>query len=151
MTDQWLLQETNTHQDHVIAHVIGATILGFFETESALHILLDIGFVWTIYIDGEMGLVPQSVAISELSIGGDEKDAIETDVRFLHESERGAPEEERALTRIIAPPVDCLIEEVDFYTSGARRRLLIRGEEASLVVETSLDTGEILIKSIGDE
>ena len=150
MTDEWLLQETNTHQDHVIAHVIGATILGFFETESALHILLDIGFVWTIYIDGEMGLVPQSVAISELSIGNDEKDAIETDVRFLHESERVTPEE-RALTRIIAPLVDCLIEEVDFYTSGARRRLLIRGEEASLAVETSLDTGEILVKSVGDE
>ena len=27
---EWTVAETNTHQDHVIAHVIGATVVGYF-------------------------------------------------------------------------------------------------------------------------
>ncbi|MEA2172806.1 MAG: hypothetical protein QOD00_398, partial [Blastocatellia bacterium] len=30
MMTEWLDQETSMHQDHVIAHVIGATVLGYF-------------------------------------------------------------------------------------------------------------------------
>lgn len=30
MKSEWLPQETTTHQDHVIAHVVGATVLGYF-------------------------------------------------------------------------------------------------------------------------
>ena len=42
---------------HVIKHVIGATVLGWFIAGEAAHFLLDIGFLWTIYIDGEMNLL----------------------------------------------------------------------------------------------
>ena len=62
----WTPLETNTHQDHVIAHVIGATPLGHFIWDETAFILLDIGFIWNIYLDLEMGLVPHSVAIAEL-------------------------------------------------------------------------------------
>src|SRR5437667_1446398 len=58
--------ETTTHQDHVIKHVIGATVFGWFIAGEAAHLLLDIGFLWTIYLDGEMNLLPQGVAIPEL-------------------------------------------------------------------------------------
>src|SRR3984893_19134266 len=62
----WTEHETTKHQDHVIAHVLGATVLGWFIAGEAAHLLLDIGFLWTIYLDGEMNLLPQGVAISEL-------------------------------------------------------------------------------------
>src|SRR5712691_9337752 len=62
----WSSSETTTHQDHVIAHVIGATVLGWIVADEAAHLLLDIGFLWTIYLDGEMNLLPQGVAITEL-------------------------------------------------------------------------------------
>src|SRR5712691_10938299 len=65
-SSDWLECETTTHQDHVIAHVIGATVLGWFVAGEAAHLLLDIGFLWTIYLDGEMNLLPQGLAISEL-------------------------------------------------------------------------------------
>ena len=43
MTDNWMPAETTTHQDHVIAHVMGATVLGYFVIDEVLYILLDIG------------------------------------------------------------------------------------------------------------
>jgi hypothetical protein len=63
----WTVAETNTHQDHVIAHVIGATPLGHFIWDETAYLLLDIGFLWNIYLDMEMGLVPQSLAVAELN------------------------------------------------------------------------------------
>jgi hypothetical protein len=62
----WTQIETTTHQDHVIAHVLGATVLGWFIAGEAAHLLLDIGFLWTIYLDGEMNFLPQGVAIPEM-------------------------------------------------------------------------------------
>src|SRR5712692_9077289 len=63
---EWTQLETTTHQDHVIAHVLGATVLGWFIAGEAAHLLLDIGFLWTIYLNGQMNLLPQGVAIPEL-------------------------------------------------------------------------------------
>ena len=64
----WTEIETSKHQDHVIAHVIGATVLGWVVAGEAAHLLLDIGFLWTIYLDGEMNLLPQGVAIAEVEV-----------------------------------------------------------------------------------
>ncbi len=71
MTTQWLPKETTTHQDHVLAHVIGATVMGYFILDETLFILLDIGFIWKIYLDGEMVLLPHPVAVSELEVDPD--------------------------------------------------------------------------------
>ncbi|HYU99172.1 MAG TPA: hypothetical protein VE977_10120, partial [Pyrinomonadaceae bacterium] len=79
----WTPKDTTTHQDHVIAHVLGATFLGYFVFEEALYVLLDIGFIWTIFLDGEMGLLPHPVAVSELEIGEEAKEQIKRDIDVL--------------------------------------------------------------------
>src|SRR4051812_25534245 len=62
----WCELETSTYQDHVIKHALGATILGWVVVEDAMHLLLDVGLLWTIYVNGEMSLMAQAVAIQDL-------------------------------------------------------------------------------------
>src|SRR6185436_14679604 len=111
MTEEWLATETNTHQDHVIAHVIGATVLGYFVFDEALYVLLDIGFVWTIFLDGEMSLLPHPVAIKELEIDEQVRKEIEADINLL----LGDNPLTEKLLRMNAPAVDCRIEDVSFF------------------------------------
>ena len=142
MSLDWRPHETGTHQDHVIAHVTGTTVLAFYETDQAIHILLDIGFIWTIYVDGEMGLLPQPVAISELEVDAATLARLREDVQRLQTDGRHA----EGLAEFTAAPVDCLISEVSFYARGCERQILITGEEASLAIETSLVTGALLVQ-----
>ena len=142
MTSEWSPLETSRHQDHVIAHVVGATVLGYFEFDQAAHLLLDIGFIWTIFVDGEMGLLSQSYAINDLGLDAEAKAELLADVELLHNEGRGAA----GHARLTPAPVDCLIAEVGFYALGDRRRILITGEEGSLFIETSLRTGEIRVR-----
>ena len=136
----WTPQDTTTHQDHVIAHVLGATFLGYFVFDEALYVLLDIGFVWTIFLDGEMGLLPHPVAVSELEIDTQAKDEIKKDVDLLLND--GA---NKGLMRLHTPAVQCQIKDVAFFASEERRRLLISGEEGDIAVEMSLTTAAILV------
>jgi hypothetical protein len=136
----WTPKDTTTHQDHVIAHVLGATFLGYFVFEEALYVLLDIGFIWTIFLDGEMGLLPHPVAVNELEIDPAAKEQIKSDIDALMSD--GATE---SLLRIELPPLPCQIKDVSFFAGGARRRLLIAGEEANLTIETSLETAEVQV------
>lgn len=131
---EWLPRETNTHQDHVIAHAVGATVLGHFVADDALHLALDIGFVWTIYLDGEMGLSPDALTVSELEADDDVKAELVAEIHALHEGASGG----REFSRVTRVGVECLIEEVEFYATEDGRRVLLRGEAASLLVETSL-------------
>jgi hypothetical protein len=147
MSTDWEPHETSTHQDHVIAHVLGATVLGYFVFDQAAHLALDIGFIWSVYADGEMGLVPQTMALSELEIDADAREELRADVRALHS---GAPDPE-GLRRVTRAPDECLIMEVDFHASGDRRRLTITGEGSSLVIDTSLLTGEIHVAVVEGE
>ncbi len=108
----WTTAETNKHQDHVIAHVIDATPLGYFVHDETAYVVLDIGFVWNIYLDMEMGLVPERMAISELSV----------DAESLQKTD-----------------VECgPIESVEFLEDGEERRLVLNCEQGQLIVETSL-------------
>lgn len=136
----WTPKDTTTHQDHVIAHVLGATLLGYFVFEETLYVLLDIGFIWTIFLDGEMGLLPHPVAVSELEIGEETKEQIKGDIDVLLSD--GATE---SLLQLHLPPVPCQIKEVSFSAGGERRRLLIAGEDANLTIETSLETAEVQV------
>lgn len=142
----WIEAETTTHQDHVIKHVLGATVLGWFVAGEAAHLLLDIGFVWTIYLDGEMNLLPQGVAISELD--GDEINpidktelAIDADL-LLREGRQAA-----GLKRFTAAPDECLIETVDLWALNSDRRVAVHGESATINVETSLESADVLVSS----
>jgi hypothetical protein len=115
----WTPLETNTHQDHVIAHVIGATPLGHFIWDETAFILLDIGFIWNIYLDLEMGLVPHSVAIAELDADEETKSELRAKVDLWLRGEGLSP-----------------IESVEVFDSGDERRLVLVCEEGRLVVET---------------
>lgn len=108
----WTAAETNKHQDHVIAHVIGATPLEYFIHDETAYVLLDIGFIWNIYLDLEMGLVPERLALSELDV----------DVELLQK------------TSVDYGP----IESVAVFEDGQERRLVLNCELSAWVIETSL-------------
>ena len=146
MIDQWLPKETTTHQDHVIAHVIGATVIGYFVFDEALHVLLDIDFAWTIYLDGEMMLLPQGVAVNELEADAETRIEIAGELDLLAHEGRLIQD----LKHITPAPVDCVIKEVCFFADGDRRRLILAGEDASLAIETSLETAEISVRAIAE-
>jgi hypothetical protein len=108
----WTAAETNKHQDHVIAHVIGATPLEHFIHDETAYLVLDIGFVWNIYLDMEMGLVPERMAFSELDV----------DAELLEKTS-----------------VECgPIESVELFEDGQERRLVLKCEQGQLFVQTSL-------------
>ncbi len=139
MTMDWRAQDTSTHQDQIIAHVLGTTPLGYFIFDEALYILLDIGFVWTIFLDGEMSLLPHPVAINELEVNAAAREQMKADIDILLSDN---PPLEK-LMQFQPPPVDCQITAVSFFGRNEERRLVLTGEEANLAVETSLTAAEI--------
>jgi hypothetical protein len=146
MAESWQVKDTTSHQDHVIAHVVGATVLGYWITDEVLYILLDIGFVWIVFLDGQMTLLPHPVAASELEIPDDVRDEIKADIDLL----LGDNISVETLTRLQPPPLNCRndacqIKRVDFFEWDDRRRLLVHGERTSLSIETSLASAEIRI------
>jgi hypothetical protein len=140
----WSPTETNTHQDHVIAHVVGATVLGYFIIDEALHLLLDMGFIWTVYLDGEMALLPQRVAIDDLETTAETKQQLSADIELLLK-QGPSVEGPEGLTLVTNAPCECLIKEVSLFAQGDNRKLLIVGEEENLVVETSSPLAEFVV------
>lgn len=140
----WTETETSTHQDHVIKHVLGATVLGWFIAGEAAHMLLDIGFLWTIYLDAEMNLLPQGVAISELE-GNDITSAGRTELAFDADQLLQQGRDTEGLKRFTAAPVECLIESVEVFGNDAGRLIVINGESATIKIETSIENAEVAI------
>lgn len=141
----WQSIETTNHQDHVIKHVLGATVLGWVVAGEAAHLLLDMAFVWTIYLDGEMNLLPQGVAISELDaddLNALDKSELAFDADLLLSEGRQAT----GLKRFTAAPVECLIETVDVLAQETQRRIEIQGELGKIKVDTSLESGEVSVR-----
>ena len=143
MTTEWSELETGRHQDHIIAHVVGATALGYFEFDQAAHFLLDIGFFWTVFADSEMALVLQSLAVKEFGLGDDARAVLLQDVELLNAGVR----DEGKLKRMKLAPAGCLIKGVEIYARNDKRRILIKCEEVNLTVDTSLETGEVHIET----
>jgi hypothetical protein len=137
-----LPQQTSTHQDHIIAHVLGATPLGYFIFDEAFYILLDIGFVWTILLDGEMGLLPHPVAVGELEIDEASRQQIKNDIDALLNDYSARP------TFITETSWPHRIEDVALFSSADRRRFVVKGEYGSLLVETFLATREIKVMTL---
>jgi hypothetical protein len=146
----WPEIETSTHQDHVIKHVLGATVLGWFTAGEAAHMLLDIGFLWTIYLDAEMNLLPQGVAIGELE-GNDITSADRTELAFdadqLLQQGRDTP----GLKRFTAAPVEYLIDSVEVFGSDGQRLVVINGESGTIKIETSIENAEIGITAADNQ
>lgn len=139
----WCVAETNTHQDHVIAHVVGATVEGHFVRDETAYLLLDIGFVWHVYLDGEMGLVPHPVAISEMEIDEEAKSLLRGDVDALLQRA-----ENMTLQKMTLSPVRSPIQSIDFSVCENSRRLVMTCEHGTLALETSLETAEVKIYEI---
>lgn len=134
MTESWKLADTTTHQDHVIAHVIGTTALAYFLQPDAVHLLLDIGFIWKTYVDGEMGLLPHPVAVAEIDVTENNRKQIAADIDLLLRGGRHA----NPLVILKSFTVDCVIEEVELFEKDERLKLVLLGEDASLEFETSV-------------
>jgi hypothetical protein len=152
MSASWVPLETNTHQDHVIAHVLGTSVLAYFVFEEAVHLLLDIGFVWTIFLDGEMGLVPHPVAIGELEAEPDLKNELRRDVDLLL---TGNSEAENLLRMRVVPlhteGAQTEITDVTFFHNADRRRLVLDCEATSLVIESSLATRDFKVMNMSKD
>jgi hypothetical protein len=138
----WTELETSTYQHHVIVHVIGATVLGWFIAEDAVHFVLDVGLLWTVYVNAEMNLMALSVAIEDLE--SDELpesviDELASDAQILIEQGREAV----GLKRFTAASVGCLVEEINLFSADAQRRIVIRGEAGTIEIHTSTDDGLI--------
>src|SRR5438105_1925217 len=145
-SSDWIEHETTNHQDHVIAHVLGATVLGWFIAGDAAHLLLDMGFLWTIYLDGEMNLLPQGVAIAELE--GDElTSADRNEMAFDADLLLAEGQEASGLKRFTAAPVECLITSVDFFAADSERRIVVVGEIANIMIETSLENSQVTVSA----
>ena len=114
----WEPAETNTHQDHVIAHVIGASVLRYFVWDETAYLLLDIGFIWNIYLDAEMGLLPEAAALAELEV--------DEDLRRWEEVSEPSP-----------------IQSVNVFQSEDGRLLVLKCEATRITLETSFTTREI--------
>jgi len=142
----WTEIETTTHQDHVIKHVLGATVLGWVVAGEAAHFLLDIGFLWTIYLDGEMNLLPQGVAIAELD-GDDVSSADRAELAFDADLLMSEGRHASDLKRFRAANAECLIQSVDVQAAEANRRIVIRGERGTINVEASPDPVEIRVRA----
>ena len=119
MTESWESADTTTHQDHVIAHVIGTTVLGYLLQPDAVHLLLDIGFIWKIYVDGEMGMLPHPVAVAEIDLTEDERKQIAADIDSLLRDGSDA----NPLGILKTFTVDCRIEEVEFFRNGRAKEV----------------------------
>ena len=143
----WTELETSTHQDHVIKHVLGATVLGWLIAGEAAHFLLDIGFLWTVYVDGEMNLLPQGVAIAELdadNLTATDRTELALDAQQLLAEGREAS----GLKRFTAAPVECLIASVELFSSNSQRRIVVIGESANIEIETSLENAQVIINTV---
>jgi hypothetical protein len=141
---EWAIRETTTHQDHVIAHVIGATVLGYFVRDETAYLLLDIGFIWRIYLDGEMGLLPHPVALGELETDENTRSEFRADVDLLLHEGTSATE----LQQFTVAGRDCLIQSVEFFARENSRRLVLTCEDSGIVVEGSLESRELTIMSL---
>ena len=143
----WTQQDTTTHQDHVIAHVLGATVLGYFVFDESIYLLLDIGFFWQIYLDGEMGLLTTSLTIQELGAADAFKQQLMRDSELLLGHGLSA---HQGLEQIMTPPGDCLMKEVSFFVDGENWRLLVVGEHLSLAIEASLFYRSLRLSKLED-
>ena len=140
MDNGWEEAATTTHQDHVIAHVIGTTLLGYFSLGEAVHFLLDIGFIWKIYVDGEMGLLPHPVAIAELEIEDEALAQIKLEIDLLL---RG--DETSRLTRLLPLNAASPITGVEVFVRGDEHKLVLECETGVLQVQTSVSDDTIQV------
>jgi hypothetical protein len=141
MDNGWEEAATTTHQDHVIAHVVDTTVLGYLVLRDAIHLLLDIGFIWKIYVDGEMGLLPHPVAVAELELDEGLLAELKLDVDWLLKGNGEA----QPLRSFVPLTARFPIKEVQLFIRGAERKLLLEGETETVEIMTSTQDDSIQV------
>ena len=140
MSDGWQELETSVHQDHVIAHVLETTPLAYLIHDETIHLILDIGFIWSIYLDGQMVLLPHPVAVRELAVSASERAEIASDLDVLL-----AGAAHGTLKRMVSLPGTSTITGVDIYEDEGKRLFALRGSD-NVFIETSLVSGDIQVR-----
>jgi hypothetical protein len=93
-----------------------------------------------------MNLLPQGVSISELD--ADDITVVDkTELAFDADLLLGEGRQAVGLKRFTAAPDECLIETVEAWALNSQRRIAVHGELAKINVETSLESGDVLIHS----
>ena len=113
-------------------------VLGWVVIEDAMHVLLDVGLLWTIYVNAEMSLMAQGVAINDLesdTVSSAEVMQLASDAQLLIGEGRHAT----GLVRFTAAPVECAVVSVEMFACDAQRRIVLSGETADIEIETCLD------------
>ena len=141
MENVWEEVVTTTHQDHVIAHVIDTTVLAYIVLDDAIHFLIDIGFIWKIYVDGEMGLLPHPVAIAELDLTEADRAEIKGEIDLLLRD--GASE--WPLMKFSSLNTACVISAVHLFSRNDELKLVIEGESGKLEIKTLLTKGKFQV------
>jgi hypothetical protein len=140
LNEEWQAVETSTHQHHVIAHVLGATVLGHLVHDETLHLLLDIGFIWTVYLDGQMVLLPHTMAIGELEMDAETIATVKAEVDQLLNNP-GRQHELRWLNQVNVEIVD-----VNLYAQGDFLQIVLSGVDDGLEIKTSQNSRSISVQ-----
>jgi hypothetical protein len=140
VTENWEAINTTTHQDHVIAHVVDSAVLAYLVFDETIYLLMDIEFIWSIYLDGQMVLLPYTVAVTELEIEPAGKAEIKNEIDMVLREEVNTE-----LKWLTQPEAGFSLSQVSAYACGERRRYELIGENSTLIIETSLETGEIRV------
>ena len=139
LNNTWEEAATTTHQDHVIAHLIGTTVLGYFLLRDAIHLLLDIGFVWKVYVDAEMGLLPHPVAVAEIEVDEELLAQLKGEIDLL----LNGSNESELLTHFVPLAASGPITEVHVFHRDNERKLLLTGESGVIEIQTSMTDDSI--------
>lgn len=118
----------------MIAHVIDTTALAYIILDDAIHLLLDIGFIWKIYVDGEMGLLPHPVAIAELEVTEDLRSEIKAEIDLLLRDGTAAA----SLIRFSLFTTVHLIAAVHLFRRDYELKLVIEDDSGNIELRTSM-------------
>jgi hypothetical protein len=104
------------------------------------------GFLWTIYLDGEMNLLPQGVAIAELD-GDDVSAADRAELTFDADLLMSEGRQASGLKRFVPASVRCVIDTVEVRGRDSQRKVLVQGDSATIAIETSVESGDVKISA----
>jgi hypothetical protein len=132
------------HQDHVVKHVLGCTLLGVYSQPGHLHILLDIPFLWSVDADGAMALVQDEEAVNEFHEPAEKIAELIAEIQTLHDA---GPDAE-GVRHFQPPPAIGAIQDVDLHrhsTDGDLRITVVGDEgEMTIALRASLNAVELI-------
>lgn len=129
------LVQLTKHQEHVIAHVLGCTILGFYQQLGQIHLLLDLPLLWSVDADGAMELAPDEEGIEGMP---ESPDVIQGLLAEAYHLRHQSPDADSLMYFQEAPEIS-LISDVTLYQhpNGVKtdKLLVVRGEDGGFEID----------------